>query len=32
MDDIDYKLDAVPATRVPADEIDKTLKAGRLGQ
>ncbi|KAL2116718.1 hypothetical protein VTJ04DRAFT_8886 [Mycothermus thermophilus] len=30
MDDIDYKLDAVPATRVPADEIDKTLKAGRL--
>lgn len=31
MDDIEYKLDAVKATRVPADDIEKTLRSGCLG-
>jgi allantoicase len=31
MDDIEYKLEAVKATRVPADDIDTTLRSGCLG-
>jgi len=31
MDDIDYKLDAVEATRVPAEDIDQTFRASCIG-
>ena len=31
MEDVDYKLEAVKATRVPAEDIDKTFRSGCIG-
>ncbi len=32
MDDIQYKLEAVKATRVPAEDIDSTFRSNGIGE
>jgi hypothetical protein len=32
MEDIEYQLEAVKATRVPADDIDKTFRSSCIGE
>jgi allantoicase len=31
MEDIEYQLEAVKATRVPAEDIDKVFRSGCIG-
>ena len=31
MEDIEYKLDSAKATRIPAEEIDKTFRSTCIG-